>query len=87
MCKSKVAMEATKLADPNRLRDSKLGPLDSKHLFEKQSSFYFQAKSAQNLIQDNIFFHGPRAGMNFNDGFGGSASPFYCSFIVVLSLF
>jgi hypothetical protein len=35
-------------------------------LFEKQSSFYFQAKSAQNTIKDNIFFHGPRAGMNFN---------------------
>lgn len=42
-------------------------------LFEKQSSFYFQAKSAQSTIQDNIFFHGPRAGMNFNDGFGGGS--------------
>ena len=42
-------------------------------LFEKQSSFYFQAKSAQNTIKDNIFFHGPRAGMNFNDGFGGGS--------------
>ena len=42
-------------------------------LFEKQSSFYFQAKSRANTIQDNIFFHGPRAGMNFNDGFGGGS--------------
>ena len=33
-------------------------------LFEKQSSFYFQAKSHSNLIKNNIFFHGPRAGMN-----------------------
>ena len=30
-------------------------------LFEKQSSFYFQAKSSQSLIDSNIFFHGPRA--------------------------
>ena len=37
-------------------------------LFEKQSSFYFQAKSRENIIRNNIFFHGPRAGMNFNDG-------------------
>lgn len=42
-------------------------------LFEKQSSFYFQAKSCQNEIVNNIFFHGPRAGMNFNDGFGGGS--------------
>lgn len=42
-------------------------------LFEKQSSFYFQAKSHKNVIQGNIFFHGPRAGMNFNDGFGGGS--------------
>ncbi len=31
-----------------------------------QSSFYFQAKSCQNLIMGNIFFNGPRAGVNFN---------------------
>jgi len=42
-------------------------------LFEKQSSFYFQAKSARNTIENNVFFHGPRAGMNFNDGFGGGS--------------
>ena len=40
-------------------------------VFEKQSSFYFQAKSCQNTIKGNIFFNGPRAGINFNDGFGG----------------
>ena len=43
-------------------------------LFEKQSSFYFQAKSHSNTIKENIFFHGPRAGMNFNDGFGGGST-------------
>eukprot|EP01084_Bolivina_argentea_P221547 375200_1 len=40
-------------------------------IFEKQSSFYFQAKSCQNHIYGNIFYNGPRAGINFNDGFGG----------------
>jgi len=43
-------------------------------IWEKQSSFYFQAKSCQNLIQGNIFFNGPRAGINFNDGFGGDSN-------------
>lgn len=42
-------------------------------IFEKQSSFYFQAKSCQNTIKGNIFFNGPRAGINFNDGFGGGS--------------
>ena len=43
-------------------------------IWEKQSSFYFQAKSCQNLIKGNIFFNGPRAGVNFNDGFGGGSN-------------
>ena len=41
-------------------------------IWEKQSSFYFQAKSCQNFLKGNIFFNGPRAGINFNDGFGGA---------------
>ena len=41
-------------------------------IWEKQSSFYFQAKSCQNILKGNIFFNGPRAGINFNDGFGGA---------------
>lgn len=40
-------------------------------LFEKQSSFYFQAVSAQANISNNVVFNGPRAMLNFNDGFGG----------------
>jgi hypothetical protein len=40
-------------------------------LYEKQNSFYVQAKAAQSQIIGNIFFNGPRAGINFNDGFGG----------------
>jgi len=40
-------------------------------LYEKQSSFYIHAKTAQATISGNVFFNGPRAGINFNDGFGG----------------
>lgn len=41
---------------------------------EKQSSMYFQAQSCSNWIYGNIFYNGPRAGINFNDGFGGNSS-------------
>merc|ERR1719198_1632747 len=40
-------------------------------LYEKQSSFFVQAKTAQSTVRGNVFFNGPRAGINFNDGFGG----------------
>jgi len=40
-------------------------------IWEKQSSPFFQAKSCQTLIEGNIMFNGPRALINFNDGFGG----------------
>jgi hypothetical protein len=40
-------------------------------LYEKQSSFYIQSKTAKSTISGNVFFNGPRAGINFNDGFGG----------------
>jgi len=40
-------------------------------LYEKQSSFYIQAKTAQSTLTGNVFFNGPRAGINANDGFGG----------------
>ena len=39
--------------------------------FEKQNSFYVQAKTARSVIKDNVMFNGPRAGINFNDGFTG----------------
>ena len=42
-------------------------------IWEKQSSLYFQAKSCENWIVGNIFYNGPRAGINFNDGFGGGS--------------
>jgi len=40
---------------------------------QKQSSFYFQALTAQATIADNIVYNIPRAAINFNDGFGGGA--------------
>eukprot|EP01118_Nematostelium_gracile_P006845 TRINITY_DN2209_c0_g1_i1.p1 TRINITY_DN2209_c0_g1~~TRINITY_DN2209_c0_g1_i1.p1 ORF type:complete len:341 (+),score=99.83 TRINITY_DN2209_c0_g1_i1:420-1442(+) len=40
--------------------------------FEKQSSPWFQAISCQTKLVGNIFFNGPRALINFNDGFGGA---------------
>ena len=35
------------------------------------SSFFVQAKTAQSVVTGNVFFNGPRAGINANDGFGG----------------
>ena len=42
--------------------------------YEKQSSCYFQAVTGQSYIEGNIFYNGPRAMVNFNDGLppGGS---------------
>jgi len=40
-------------------------------IFEKQSSFWFQAKSCLNTIVDNVIFNLPRAAINFNDNLGG----------------
>jgi len=40
---------------------------------QKQSSFYFQAITAEATVSDNIVYNIPRAGINFNDGFGGGA--------------
>lgn len=40
-------------------------------VWEKQSSAFFQAKSAQSTLRGNVVFNLARAGFNFNDGFGG----------------
>ena len=40
-------------------------------VFFRASSAWFQAKSMQTTLRHNLFFSGPRAGINFNDGFGG----------------
>ena len=41
-------------------------------LEQKQSSFYFQAQSCENVIAANIVYNIPRAAINFEDGFGGA---------------
>ena len=40
-------------------------------VFGKQTSCYFQALSANATLRDNVCYNGPRAHVNFNDGFGG----------------
>eukprot|EP01084_Bolivina_argentea_P030682 56811_1 len=40
-------------------------------LYQLQSSAWFQAKTAQSIIKNNIIFNVPRAAINFNDAFGG----------------
>lgn len=40
-------------------------------VWQKQSSFLFQAVSYATHVKDNVHFNGPRAGINFNDGFAG----------------
>ena len=41
---------------------------------QKQSSFYFQAITAEVELSENIVFNIPRAAINFNDGAGGGAN-------------
>ena len=40
-------------------------------IYGKQSGAYFQSLTAQVEFDGNIFFNGPRDGVNFNDNFGG----------------
>ena len=40
-------------------------------IWQKQSSFYFHAVSAKARVEGNVFFNGPRAALNFNDGHAG----------------
>jgi hypothetical protein len=40
-------------------------------IWEKQSSFYTQFKTGRNVVTGNIVYNGPRAHINFNDGFLG----------------
>ena len=41
-------------------------------IWQKQSSFYFHAVTAQANVSGNVCYNGPRAFLNFNDGFGGA---------------
>lgn len=50
----------------------------------RQSSCWFQAKTQESLITHNLFFNGPRAMININDGFG-AVSISFLFFSVVFS--
>ena len=40
-------------------------------MYGKQVSCFFEALTCGNNFHDNVCYNGPRAGVNFNDGFGG----------------
>ena len=40
-------------------------------IFGKQVSAYCQSVTSETQVVGNVMFNGPRAGINFNDGFGG----------------
>ena len=42
-------------------------------IFGNQTAGYVQAMTAQTVVKRNILFNGPRAGINFLDGFGGGS--------------
>ena len=45
--------------------------VDGVGVIGKQSAAIFQANALATTIEGNVLFNGPRAGINFNDGFGG----------------
>ena len=45
--------------------------VDTVGVYGKQTSAYFKAKSSANVVRNNVFMNGPRAGVNFNDGTAG----------------
>ena len=46
-------------------------------VFGKQTSAFVQSLACLTSFDSNVLFNGPRAGINFNDGFGGSNSVLY----------
>jgi hypothetical protein len=50
-------------------------------LWTKQNSFYFQSESFGNVIEGNIAYNGPRAGINFNGAWPshGAAAGLSCA--------
>lgn len=43
-------------------------------VYGKQTSCYFQALGQNNSFADNLCYNGPRAGINWNDGFAGGST-------------
>ena len=71
-----VAVGSTQLmdgTDGNQPRGTKvIGNLVHEvGVFGKQVCAYVQSLACETQLTGNVFFNGPRAGINFNDGFGG----------------
>ena len=71
-----VAVGSTELidgTDGNQPRGSKIiGNLMHEFgVFGKQIAAYGQCLASETQLVENVLFNGPRAGVNFNDGFGG----------------
>jgi hypothetical protein len=43
-------------------------------VYGKQTSCYFQALGQNNTVANNLCYNGPRAGINWNDGFAGGST-------------
>jgi hypothetical protein len=43
-------------------------------IYGKQTSCYFQALGKNTTLKDNVCYNGPRAGINWNDGFAGGST-------------
>lgn len=43
-------------------------------VYGKQTSCYFQALGQNNTLSNNLCYNGPRAGINWNDGFAGGST-------------
>ena len=41
-------------------------------VYGKQTSCFAQQLSSNSTVVDNVCYNGPRAGINYNDGFGGN---------------
>merc|ERR1712139_561970 len=63
-------VDATAATYPNRNTVAR-NHIHEVGVYGKQTSCFFQAISANTSLEDNICYNGPRAGVNFNDGFGG----------------
>ena len=59
--------------DGNQPRGTKIisNLIHESGIFGKQTSPYMQSLACETTLIGNVFFNGPRAGINFNDGFGG----------------
>ena len=71
-----LAVGSTKLADAlsptfpqNTIIDSNW--IDTVGVYMKQTSCYFKSITSGTIISNNLCYNGPRAGINFNDGFAG----------------